>query len=137
MVCSLRVRGSLLVERPDIMTPLLFQFIYAVWVIWFAYLNKLWINSQSGFRHWANSISHICAAVFMWQHWHIKYSFALLFLVRAIFDGSLSLFRGLGFNYVSADPKSIIDRFEKRFFGMNGWLPKLIYLAICLLINLF
>lgn len=118
------------------MTPLLFQMIYAGWVIFFAYMNKLWIQSDSGFRHWANAIAHLSAAGFAGIHFGWQYGVAILFLVRALFDGTLSLFRGLSFDYVSPKPKSIVDQWEKKVFGMNGLLPKVIYLAIAIILNL-
>lgn len=119
------------------MTPVLFQILYAAWVVWFAYLNKQWIKYDAGFRHWANAISHISAASFAGVHWHWVYAITIFLLVRALFDGTLSLFRGLSFDYVSFRPKSWVDRQEKKVFGYNGMLPKLIYLSICVAINLY
>ncbi len=117
------------------MTPILFQIIYAVWVVWFAYLNKQWIKEDAGFRHWANAISHLSAAIYAGLNWHWLYGIAILFLVRALFDGTLSLFRGLSFDYVSPRPLSKVDQFEKKIFGMNGMLPKIIYLSIVITLN--
>lgn len=119
------------------MTPVIFQIFYAVWTIWFAFLNKQWIKEGAGFRHWANAISHLSAATFAGVHWHWIYGVSVLFLVRAIFDGTLSLFRGFSFDYVSPRPASIVDRLEKWIFGMNGMLPKIIYLLIALGINIY
>jgi hypothetical protein len=119
------------------MTPVLFQIIYTVWVVWFAYLNKLWIRNDAGFRHWANAIAHLSASVFVGLHWGWLYGFAILFEVRAIFDGTLSLFRGLSFDYVSPKPSSFFDKVEKKIFGMNGMLPKIIYISVAIAINIY
>lgn len=118
------------------MTPVLFQAIYTGWVIFFAYMNKLWIAKNYPFRHWANAIAHLSAAGFAGFHFGWQYGVAVLFLVRVVFDGTLSLFRGLSFDYVSPKPASTVDRLEKRVFGRNGLLPKLLYLVIVILLNL-
>ena len=117
------------------MNPVVFQIFYAAWTVWFAFLNKKWIETNAGFRHWANAISHLSAAGFAGFHWGWEYGLAILFIVRALFDGSLSLFRGLSFDYVSPKPSSIVDQFEKKVFRQNGLLPKLIYLAVAIVLN--
>jgi hypothetical protein len=117
------------------MTVYHFQIIYAVWTVWFAFLNKKWIETQSGFRHWANAISHLSAASFVALHFGFQHGVATLFMVRALFDGSLSMFRGLSFDYVSPRPRSLVDRFEKKVFGKNGMLPKLVYFTIAIILT--
>jgi hypothetical protein len=44
--------------------------------------------------------------------------------------------RGLPIDYVARNPKSIVDKFEKSIFGMDGILPKIIYLAIIIALNI-
>lgn len=43
-----------------------------------------------------------------------SYGVATLFFVRAVFDVSLNKFRNLSAGYISPNPKSIIDKLEKR-----------------------
>lgn len=45
---------------------------------------------------------------------------ALLFNRLIFFNISLSLFRGLKWDYVSPSPKSVTDKLAKKIFGNNG-----------------
>jgi hypothetical protein len=49
-----------------------------------------------------------------------------------VFDTSLNSLRGLPLDYVAQKPKSIIDQIEKKVFGKNGILPKMVYLLIAI-----
>ena len=57
-------------------------------------------------------------------------------LVRKVaFDVSLNIFRGLPLFYVSAKPKSIIDRFHNWVFGKRSEIYIGIYLIFIVVIN--
>lgn len=87
-------------------------------------------------RHWANALAHGAAMFQLYRSWGWMPAIALPFLVRIIFDGTLSKFRGLSFWYVSPRPKSFFDKWEKKIFGTNSFIPRLIYLIIFIGLNL-
>ncbi len=62
---------------------------------------------------------------------------ALLFNRLLVFNITLSLFRGLKWDYITLEnpPKSIIDRVAKKIFGMNGKLMYSIYLLIFIILT--
>ncbi len=119
------------------MHPILLQTIYVGWVVWFAFLNKKWIDDGWRIRHAVNGVAHLIAAFVAYLNFGWPIAIAILFIVATFFDGFLSMFRGLSFDYVSPKPMSIKDRIEKRIFGMNGILPKLIYLIVATLLNFY
>lgn len=116
---------------------LLPQVIYALFCIFFAYANYRVIEVlNQKIRHGINGIFGIVTSIYFFtQHWEIGLS--ILFIGRLFFDSSLSLFRGKKLGYVSPNPISIIDRVEKRIFGNNGLLPKITYLIIIILLNIW
>lgn len=61
---------------------------------------------------------------------------ALLFERLLVFNIALSLYRKLPFDYVSPNPKSIIDRMAKAVFGNNGKLMYAVYL-LCFAILIY
>lgn len=115
--------------------PLIFQAVTVAFVIYFAYMNSLWIKRDHAFRHWANALVAISCASYAGLTFGWNYGLAILFLARSLFDGSLSLFRGLSFDYVSPKPASRIDQVEKRVFGKDGYTPKIIYLTVAIILN--
>lgn len=120
------------------------QIILIVFCIFFAYANYRAIRIDTRIRHAINGVFAGSFIIFFaWEYYNLhgllyslKYVLIHLLLARAIFDTFLSLFRfhKLGIvpaiNYVSLDPGSIIDKIEKKIFGYNGILPKVIYLAL-------
>lgn len=103
---------------------------YALFCIALAWDNARIIKKDIVPMHWLNGIIHIASAGVAWliyKDW--KISLCVLIMARLVFDTSLALWRGLPFDYVALNPKSLADKIEKAIFGMNGWLPKLIYLA--------
>lgn len=61
---------------------------------------------------------------------------ALLFTRQIFFDITLSLYRGLKWDYVTLveKPGSVIDGFEKKIFGTNGKLKYGVYGIILILL---
>lgn len=109
---------------------------YCLWLIPFAKVNELWIRQGFRVRHGINFLSHIAALYVMYDNFGWLPSVALLFAIRPIFDISLNRFRKLPIDYVTPNPKSIIDKLEQKVFGKDGLLPKILYLIICLFLNL-
>ncbi len=77
------------------MNQVVFQLIYVVWVVWFAFLNKKWIDDKWRVRHGVNAFNHIAAAFIAYFNFGWEIGVAVLFIVATFFDGSLNLFRGL------------------------------------------
>lgn len=112
-----------------------FQVLYALFCIAFAGLNAYLINKGKRIYHAVNGAIHTAAIAFGFIVFNWQTAVAILFISRLFFDWSLNLWRGLPLGYVSLAPKSIIDRLEKKAFGLNGILPKIIYLAIIIALN--
>jgi len=103
--------------------------LYILPCVFLAMLNAKWIKDGKKIKHFWNGLIHVTVSViFGWQYhwWHF---FTILLIARVSFDWPLNLFRGLPLGYVSPKPKSIMDRAEKAIFGLNGILPKIIYIA--------
>ena len=110
-------------------------FAYLLFVVILAWDNAKRIDQDKKIKHWLNGLAHLSmAGILYFVDW--KLSVALLCLVRVTFDISLNLFRGFPIDYVSLKPKSVIDKIEKKIFGLNGYTPKIVYLiiAVCLLL---
>ncbi len=101
----------------------------------FAWLNSFLIKKGKRIYHALNGVLHIAAAVAGWHFWGWQIGVAILFVARLFFDVALNLFRGLAIDYIPVNPKSTIDKIEKKVFNNDGIMPKLIYLAIIVLIQ--
>jgi hypothetical protein len=93
------------------------------------------IESGKKINHWVNGLVHIAVSTGAFFVFDWKIALAILFQSRVVFDVALNLFRGLPIDYISAKPASLIDRMEKKVFGSNGILPKIIYLTISIILN--
>ena len=100
---------------------------YILFCIFFAWLNSRWIKNGAGIKHGINGAIHLVAAAAYGYFYHWHYFFLVLLITRLFFDVALNLFRGLPVDYVAMQPRSIVDKVEKKIFGNDGWLPKLIY----------
>jgi hypothetical protein len=118
----------------------LIQGLYAPVLIGIAKLNAISIKNgkYKNIKHGWQGALHIalaiaCALTFVWYT-----AFIILCEARVVFNTALNGFRGLPIDYVTSEkrPASILDRIEKRVFGMNGWLPLLIYFISWVGINL-
>ena len=107
--------------------------LYIPFCVFFAWLNAKWIAEKRSIKHGLNGLLHIVVAclVSFFDRW--QSGVALLFITRVFFDVSLNFFRGLPFDYVSPNPKSIIDKWEKKLFGSEAIVPKIIYLTIAII----
>lgn len=112
--------------------------LYIIFCLLLAYINKRLIVYDKRVKHGINGLLH---AVFWSVVLLITRSWfpacVLPFLGRLFFDASLNIMRGLPIDYVAKNPKSIIDKFEKSVFGYDGILPKVIYLIIIIILNIF
>lgn len=105
--------------------------------LWMAKRDANLIKKDKKVSHAANGAIHLALAIIVAVLYGWPHFIAWLCEAAIVFDVSLSLFRGLNPFYVSPNPKSKKDKIEKRIFGNNGFLPKLVYLIIfilCLLI---
>lgn len=114
---------------------MIYQILYALFCILFAWINRNMINNGKKIRHGVNGLIHLCIAAFIAYKTNIWSGVASLFLARVVFDWSLNLFRFGQIDYVPLNPKSIIDKIEKRLFGLDGVTPKLVYLFIWVVLN--
>lgn len=115
---------------------LIYQISYAVFCVAFAYLNAKWIKDGKRIRHFWNGLIHIVAAVAGLYFFNWQTGLSILFIARLFFDWSLNLMRGLPLGYVPIKPISYVDKFEKWIFSNNGILPKIIYIAVIILLNI-
>ncbi len=107
---------------------------YALFCIAFAWLNSFLIKKGKRIYHALNGLLHIAAAVAGWHFWGWQIGVAILFVARLFFDVSLNLFRGKAIDYVSPNPKSIVDKVEKKLFRTDGISPKILYLFIIIVL---
>lgn len=102
-----------------------------------AFIDSRIIQSKKGIRHWINGLIY-CVLVGASYLWIVRDEWLAvsLFIERLIFfQISLSLFRSLIWNYITAAPKSITDRIQVAVFGHNGKLMYSIY-AVLFIVNL-
>lgn len=114
---------------------ILFYILNILLCVWLAKRDANRIKQGKKVSHAANGAIHIALATILsilygWNHFP-----AWLCESAIVFDVSLSLFRGLNPFYVSKNPKSIKDKIEKRIFGNNGFLPKVLYLIIFIIMQ--
>ena len=114
---------------------MIYAFIYQFFVIWLAKDNANRIEQGKRIYHGLNGCLHLLAACLVLPTGLIN-SISLLILTRVVFDLSLNSFRGLPFDYVTHKPKSIVDKIERKVFGKNGWMPKVIYVIAFITLNL-
>lgn len=107
---------------------------YGLFCVAFAKLNAVLIKANKRIYHGLNGLLHLAAAVAGWYFFDWKIGLAILFVARLVFDTSLNLFRGLPLSYVPRAPKSIVDKVEKKIFKNEGLVPKIVYLAIILIL---
>lgn len=112
-----------------------YQVIYAIICIGLAVHDAWFIGKGKPIDHIRNGAMHIIAAIIAWILFNWMAFFIVLCLARVIFNSALNLFRFHNLLYVSADPESKLDRFEKGIFGNNAWLPLLIYVIILIGLN--
>ena len=109
--------------------------LYQIAVIYLAYKNAEMIYNDEPINHTNNALLHLLAAAIVLPSGLVN-SISLLLLTRIVFDFALNFFRGYSLGYVSPRPASKIDKIEKKLFGNNGYLPKAIYLAALIAINI-
>lgn len=113
------------------------EILYAIICIGLAYWNYKIIEADKKIFHGLNGAIHF----FLWMlstylsTWQIL--IAMPFIGRLVFDWALNSFRGLHPSYVPVDPKSIIDKIEKKVFGNDGYAVKEMYLFIIVLVNAY
>lgn len=107
---------------------------YACFCIALAWYNSYLINKDKRIYHGVNGALHLLAAAAGWYFFSWQIGLAILPMARAVFDTSLNLFRGLSIDYVPSNPKSIVDKLEKKLFKNNGLVPKILYLLIVIVL---
>jgi len=116
--------------------------IFSVLNIALAFIDAYKIFKGNTINHVINAAVYIAmVAVSFFIFHNVWLIFALLFNRLLVFNITLSLFRGLDWDYVTPEnpPKSIIDRIAKMVFGMNGKLMYGVYsiVFIVLIIIIF
>lgn len=114
---------------------IILQISYALFCVALAKVNADMIEDGKKIKHFWNGLWHVITAIVGTIFWGWLVGIIILCEARVVFDTALNLFRGLPLDYVSIKPASIIDKAEKLIFGMNGILPKLLYLLIAGFLN--
>lgn len=117
-----------------------FVLAFAVINIGLAYQDSRRLANKKWIKHGINAAVYIGLLLAVWflHGWDWKLIAALLLTRQIFFDSPLSLFRGLKWNYITPaeKPAAIIDRLEKRIFGMNGTLMYIVYIvSLIILLN--
>ena len=102
--------------------------------VWMAGRDAQLLHNKKTVDHLTNALIHICVASVIGIFYEWYHFFGILLMARIVFDTSLNVFRHFNPFYVSPSPSSFVDKVEKKIFGSNGWLPKLIYFIILLFI---
>ncbi len=93
------------------------------------------IHHDKVINHNINGFIHIACWILSYLYlrsWHVL---MFPFIGRLFFDVILDTLRGKDIGYVSPNPKSAVDKLEKKIWGENGVTPKCFYLLIILFIN--
>ena len=115
---------------------IVYELLYVVFCIILSNINAHLIKDGKKIYHWLNGLIHLVAAfIFGWLYWWPGV-IIILCNSRLFFDTLLNIFRGLPIDYVPLKASAITDKIEKKIFGMNGILPKVIYLAISIALNI-
>ena len=105
--------------------------IFTIINIFLAQLDSRKIGEHKVIKHGLNGLVYaaILAVPYFLFHnlWLIG---ALLFNRLLVFNISLSVFRGLKWDYISHEPKAITDKIAKAIFRNNGMLMYGVYLLI-------
>jgi hypothetical protein len=99
---------------------------YIIFCAVLAWYNYRRISKDLRIYHGINGALHLACWVGVYlitKSWWLTAS--LPFLGKVVFDSSLYLFRGLPLDYVPKNPKSIMDKLEKKVFPDDGLLPKI------------
>ncbi|HEX7906220.1 MAG TPA: hypothetical protein VF487_20240 [Chitinophagaceae bacterium] len=114
------------------------QIAWLLFCLFFAYANYVVIEKvNERIRHGINGIFGVATSLYFGLAVYWLLGLSMLFIARLFFDSFLSLLRFQRINYVSLKPKSIIDQVEKFVFGMDGYTPKIIYLIVIIVLNIF
>ena len=114
---------------------LFFELTYIAFCIVFAAINAGLIKSGKRIYHGFNGSLHIAAALACGYFWWRGGFFIILLNSRVFFDYFLNIFRGMPLGYVPLEPKSLVDKVEKKLFGRDAYLPKIVWLCISLVLN--
>ena len=120
--------------------------LYIPFCVFFAWLNAKWIAEGKRIYHGINGSIHLFAAIIIGYSTKWQYGLAVLFITRLFFDMSLNIFRKLPVDYISPEVKAyknfwkaiwkgkVVDYVEYKLFGNNGYLPKIIYAMIIVIL---
>lgn len=119
------------------MLCILIALLYIPILLILAWYNAVLIRKGKRIYHFWNGLLHCVVAGGVWVLDSWQSGLAVLFIARVVFDTALNLMRGLPIDYVPKDPKSIVDKLEKKVFGNNGIIPKIIYIIIIAALLIF
>jgi len=100
--------------------------------VWMAYRDASYIKEKQAqkIRHWLNGAVHIGVATVLWFLYGWPHFIAILAQSAFVFDVAMNIFRKLNPFYIPMKPKSWKDRADKFIFMGNGFLAKLFYLLL-------
>ena len=106
--------------------------IYAVILFFMAWSDAIAIKHDDPVNHPLNGLVHLLVAALFAIAIHPLAIIASLLEARLVFDLSLNLLRfgWKGALYVSLKPDSKVDQVEKKLFGGNGLVPKIVYAVL-------
>lgn len=107
---------------------------YAAFCIWFAMYNAHRIIHDQRIYHGLNGALHIVAAVATAFTFHWWDGITMLFVARIFFDTALNYFRFGRINYVPLNPKSWVDKVEKKLFK-NKEVAILVEVFVLVILN--
>jgi hypothetical protein len=105
-----------------------------------AYLVNTWVDWSKGRRikHFWNGLINCAGAVVVWifSDWHT--GLAVFPIARIFFNTAYNYFRRprQPIDYVSSNPKSIVDKVEQYFFKKDGITPLILYVAMAAILIL-
>jgi hypothetical protein len=115
------------------------QIIYAAWCVFWAYANHRGITfANVWILHGINGLLHGSiwyGMGLMAGNWELLA--VMPFIGKSFFDVPLSLFRGKPLNYIPENPRSILDKVEKKVFFNDAIFAKSFYVAAIASLNIY
>ena len=118
------------------MIKLIIYIFYFCFCLVLAEDNATKIQKGIKIKHFFNGLLHFLWASVTYYFFGFKAGVSVLLIGRVTFDTALNIFRDLPIDYVSPNPKSIVDRVEKYLFNSDYFTPKIIYLAILICLQI-
>ena len=100
-----------------------------------AKIDAILIFNSKSIKHGINGLVYLSILTVPYFIFHNYWLMAVLLFDRLLFFNLfLSHFRGVGWLYMPLNPKSIVDKIAKFFFGTNGLKMYLTYLVVFIIL---